>query len=59
MTFQVGDVVIKVGGDYRYEGVVVAAFLKVHGQERYVVENSDGMLFIFSPANLKLANETT
>lgn len=36
--FEVGDKVKKEGGDYRYSGVVV--------------ENSDGMLFIFNGAQL-------
>jgi len=56
MTFQVGDVVIKIGGDYTFEGIVVSAFWKVSGAHRYVVENKNGILHIFSEKNLmKLA----
>lgn len=49
---KVGDYVNKIGGDYRYEGVIVARFSKTSGQVRFVVENSDGLLFIFSGNNL-------
>lgn len=37
---------------YRFIGPVVAAFTKTTGEVRYVVENSDGMLHIFSGAQL-------
>lgn len=50
-----GDEVEKVGGDYRYRGVVVAVFEKRSGAVRVVVENDGGMLFIFSPAQLRPA----
>lgn len=53
--FKVGDCVEKIDGDYKYKGFVVAAFVKRNGwAARYVVENADGMLFIFSTRNLKL-----
>ena len=48
----VGDMVAKVGGDYAFAGVVVASFAKLGGAHRYVVENSDGLLHIFSAAPL-------
>jgi hypothetical protein len=51
--FAVRDRVEKVGGDYRYEGEVVAAFRKRSGVVRYVVEDDRGLLFIFSQANLR------
>lgn len=50
--FAVGDEVEKCGGDYRFAGVVVAAFRKRGGQIRYVVEDDRGLLFIFGAANL-------
>lgn len=50
----VGTRVRKVTGDYRFEGVVVAAFGKLNGQRRYVVENADGILHIFSGKNLEV-----
>lgn len=49
----VGDRVVKDGGDYRFEGVVVADFKKRTGQRRLVVENDDGMLFIFNESQLQ------
>ena len=49
----VGDHVSKVGGDYRFEGVVVASFAKRDGKTwRYVAENADRVLHIFSAAQL-------
>lgn len=48
-----GDHVIKDSGDYRFEGVVVSVFQKLSGQRRLVVENRDGMLFIFNESQLK------
>lgn len=53
MMFKVGDLVSKTVGDYRFVGVVVAAFYKRDGKSgRYVVENDDGVLHIFSGAQL-------
>lgn len=40
------------GGDYRFSGYVVAIFEKRSGQVRCVVENQDGILHIFNPAQL-------
>lgn len=48
-----GDKVKKITGDYRFEGEVVAAFHKRNGMVRYVVENDDGMLFIFNESQLE------
>ena len=53
--FSVGDAVSKVGGDYRFDGVVVAAFAKRSGLVRYVVEDDRGILHIFSSRNLERA----
>jgi hypothetical protein len=54
--FNVGEPVAKTSGDYRFEGVVVAAFTKLDGRtRRYVVENGDGVLHIFSARQLALA----
>ena len=56
MKFKVGDRVWKVGGDYEFEGEVVAAFRKRNGMAvRYVVEEDRGILFIFSDKNLETA----
>lgn len=55
--FQVGDLVSKVGGDYRFDGTVVAAFRKLSGQLRYVVEDDRGVLHIFSGQNLQPREE--
>ena len=54
MKFKKGQKVIKDSGDYTFNGKVVAAFKKLSGVERYVVEDSRGLLFIFSESNLKL-----
>jgi hypothetical protein len=55
MKFRHGDKVIKVGGDYRFAGTVVAAFEKLSGKPRYVVEDDRGILHIFGDANLEAA----
>lgn len=49
---KVGDEVEKTTGDYRYRGVVVSLFHKLNGVVRVVVENEDGMLFIFNEQQL-------
>lgn len=54
MTFDVGDEVEKIGGDYTFIGVVVAAFLKRGGAPRYVVEDDRGLLFIFNGLSLRV-----
>lgn len=53
--FVVGDNVMKVGGDYLFSGIVVAAFAKLSGAERYVVEDDRGVLHVYSRRNLRLA----
>ena len=53
MKFKLGDEVHKVSGDYRFRGQVRAAFKKKNGAARYVVENDDGLLHIFSDGNLE------
>ena len=53
MKFKVGDKVEKTGGDYYFYGTVMAAFTKESGAERYVVENDEGILHIFSEKNLE------
>ncbi len=50
--FHRGQEVVKSGGDYTFRGVVVAAFEKLSGKVRYVVENRDGILHIFSESQL-------
>lgn len=51
-TFSEGDKVIKTVGDYAFDGVVLAVFQKRSGKWRYVVENADGILHIFSGRQL-------
>lgn len=53
--FALGDQVSKVGGDYRFDGVVVAAFRKLSGVERFVVEDDRGILHIYGPSNIYLS----
>lgn len=57
MKFKVGDVVEKTKGDYYFMGWVVAAFTKVNGAERYVVENQAGILHVYSEGNLDWVKE--
>lgn len=47
-----GDRVKKVGGDYVFVGTVVGIITKRNGKVRYVIENDDGILHIFSHAQL-------
>ena len=49
---KINDKVMKISGDYSFYGTVVADFVKTTGQRRLVVENSDGMLFIFNEKQL-------
>lgn len=53
MKFSVGDKVEKVGGDYTFVGVVVSAFKKLSGVDRYVVEDDRGILHVYSEKNLR------
>lgn len=50
--FDVDDPVRKVGGDYTFEGWVVAKFNKRSGAVRYVVEDDRGVLHVYSAKNL-------
>jgi hypothetical protein len=42
------------GGDYSYEGYIVAVFLKRRGGVRYVVEDDNGRLFIHNAKQVGL-----
>lgn len=50
---EVGDHVRKIGGDYTFEGLIVARFMKKSGQIRFVVEDDRGVLHIYSAKNLE------
>lgn len=52
--FPTGTLVEKFTGDYSFRGLVVAVFKKQSGQIRFVVENQDGILHIYSEKNLRL-----
>jgi hypothetical protein len=56
MSYQIGDKVEKVGGDYTFVGIVVAAFKKLSGAERFVVEDDRGVLHVYSAKTLKYFN---
>jgi len=43
-----GQSVQKIGGDYTFQGTIVAIFYKRSGQVRCVVENREGILHIFN-----------
>ncbi len=51
--YRVGQSVVKDGGDYTFTGTVVSAFQKKSRAVRYVVENADGILHIFSESQLR------
>ena len=53
----VGDSVSKVGGDYRFDGVVRSVFTKASGVIRLVVEDDRGILHIYSEKNLKKSEQ--
>lgn len=54
MNFKKGQLVEKIGGDYRYFGTVVSVFKKLSGKVRIVVEDKRGLLFIFNEQGLRL-----
>lgn len=56
-TFKVGDLVSKVGGDYRFDGTVIAVFRKLSGVIRLAVEDDRGVVHIYSEKNLKLRSQ--
>lgn len=58
LKYKIMDRVVKDSGDYYFSGYVVAAFKKLSNQVRYVVENEDGMLFIFNEKQLEPLSET-
>lgn len=49
---QLKDRVKKAGGDYTFEGVVVAMFNKRGGEVRYVIEDDRGILLIMNPRQI-------
>lgn len=51
-SYRIGEPVSKVGGDYRFDGVVVACFYKLSGLLRFVVEDDRGIVHIFNSENL-------
>ena len=55
LKFIVGQRVVKQGEDSRFEGEVVACFVKRNLKTvRYVIENDDGVLHIASERQLRL-----
>jgi len=56
LIFNLGDSVVKVGGDYTFAGIVVAAFHKLSGVERFVVEDDRGVLHVYSANVLRHAD---
>ncbi len=59
--YSVGQRVQKIGGEYALTGTVVAAFAKLSGTIRYVVEADypKGLLHIYGPSNLQAAPQST
>lgn len=60
LRFRPKDRVMKVGGSYRMEATVVAAFFTLSGEARYVVEADvpKGLLHIYSEHNLEAMSDT-
>jgi hypothetical protein len=59
MKFTIGQRVVKQGEDSRFNGEIVACFVKRNLKTvRYVVENDDGILHIASERQLQLECET-
>jgi hypothetical protein len=54
---EVGQLVEKVGGDYQFEGYVVAKFAKLSGAVRYVVEDDRGVLHVYSAKILRIKDK--
>lgn len=52
--FNIGDHVVKLGGDYTFDGIVVSVFQKLKGANRVVVENKDGVCHIFNELQLDI-----
>lgn len=50
--FMLADEVSKVGGDYRFDGIVIGVFKKISGVIRYAVEDDRGVVHIYSDKNL-------
>jgi len=57
--FKEGNRVVKRGGDYTFDGVVISRFTKRSGAVRYAVENDDGIVHIFNGKQLELKPEAT
>lgn len=54
LIYKVGDWVEKTSGDYTFRGEVRMVGTKRSGVVRYVVENADGLMHIFSGKQLRL-----
>lgn len=52
---RVGDRIVKDTGDYHFVGEVRAIFPKRSGVVRLVAENASGLLFIFTPKQVRVA----
>jgi hypothetical protein len=55
---EVGERVIKDGGDYTFEGVTIAVFKKRSGAIRYAVEDDRGIVMIMNPQQLRKPAQT-
>jgi hypothetical protein len=53
---EVGDRVIKDGGDYTFEGTVIAVFKKRSGAIRFAVEDDRGVVMIMNPQQVVCQN---
>ena len=54
--YSLGETVRYIGADYKFMGVVVSVFNSRTGLVRYVVENADSVLKIFSAQELSLVS---
>jgi len=51
---RIGKLVQKTSGDYEFEGVIVGVVTKLSGAERFVVEDSRGLLLIMNAGQVGL-----
>lgn len=55
--FRIGDHVEKTSGGHTYSGIIVAAYQKLSGAWRYLIEDQDGASFIMTPSQVRLVKD--
>jgi hypothetical protein len=52
MNLEIGDRVEKIGTFYIFQGIIVSVFNNLSGEKKFVVEDDQGVLHIYSAKNL-------